>query len=85
MVFVALLGRSVFRVYLKWDRSRAEVLEARARYDKEVKRQSSLQADVARLKTERGYDEEVRSTFPLAKPGEGVIIIVDKGATSSSQ
>lgn len=85
LIFVALLGRSVFRVYTKWDRSRASVIEARARYEAEQLRESNLKADVARLKTEKGYDAEVRQNFGLGKPGEGVIIIVDKDATSSSQ
>jgi cell division protein FtsB len=85
LVLVVLLGRSVFRVYIKWDRSRASVSDARARYEAEVRRQASLEESVARLKTERGYDAEVRQNFGLGKPGEGVIIIVDKDATSSSQ
>ena len=71
------LGRSTWRVYVRWDRTRIERNEAEARFRAAEIRRERLEEEVARLKTERGWEEEIRRNFQVAKPGEGVIIIID--------
>lgn len=83
VVIVLFLARSTFRVYLGWQRARTNRNEAQARYTEEVTRQSQLEANVAKLKTQAGWEDELRSDYTLAKPGEGVIIIVNDKATST--
>lgn len=39
-------------------------------------RQQSLDKDINELSTERGKEATLRETFGVAKPGEGVIIVV---------
>ncbi|MDR3547626.1 MAG: hypothetical protein P4M11_05050 [Candidatus Pacebacteria bacterium] len=39
-------------------------------------REKSLQASVSDLSTERGQEAVLRETYGVAKPGEGVIIVV---------
>ena len=41
-------------------------------------RKSELEAAVARLQTESGIEEEARKKFNVRKPGEKVLVIVDK-------
>ncbi|HEY9583223.1 MAG TPA: hypothetical protein VJK09_02880 [Candidatus Paceibacterota bacterium] len=83
LILVALvlvfMGRASYRVYLRWDKARIERNEAEARYQAELARQVKLENNVARLKTERGWEEELRKNFQVAKPGEGVIMIVGTG------
>ncbi len=47
-------------------------------------RQQSLEKDINELSTERGKEATLRETFGVARPGEGVIIVVPgKQATST--
>ncbi|MBI4692167.1 MAG: septum formation initiator family protein [Candidatus Terrybacteria bacterium] len=41
-------------------------------------RKSELEKEISRLGTESGIEEEVREKFDLLKPGEKVVVIVDK-------
>ena len=36
-----------------------------------------LSSDIAKLKTEKGIEENIREKFGLAKEGEGMIVIVE--------
>lgn len=40
-------------------------------------RRAALETTLTELGTERGIEEEVRKKFPLAKPGEEVIVLLD--------
>ena len=41
------------------------------------KEKQKLSADIARLETESGVEENIRQKFGLAKQGEGLIVVVD--------
>ena len=73
-------SRSVWGVYERWNRNRKERNEAQSRYQNLEKRNKELEASVAGLKTERGWEAEVRKNFQVAKPGEELIIILDEEA-----
>jgi cell division protein FtsB len=82
LLLIALLSHAVWNIYQKkllTDTSRAtaerELEQLRAR-------QSSLQADLARLTSKTGREAELRSKFQVSKPGEEVIVLV--GASSSA-
>ncbi len=45
-------------------------------------RKEFLQAEVARLKTDMGKEEEAREKFNVGKPDEEMLIITDKGSVS---
>ena len=42
------------------------------------KRNAELAAEAARLESESGREGEIRKRFDVAKPGEKIIVIVDK-------
>jgi len=75
-LLVVFLGRATLRVYLGWDRLRLERNQTEAKYLELVRRQEALKIQVEKLKTQRGWEEEIRRNFQVAKPGEGVIILV---------
>ncbi len=83
LIIIALAG-SVFRLYQKERPVRLE----RAILLKEVERlrarQQELAAEVEKLTTERGVEEEIREKFNVVKPGERVIsLVVNETSTSS--
>ena len=75
-ILILLMGRSTWRVYNRWDKSRQDNTSTKARHEAELARQAKLEEDLKRLSTERGLEEEIRRSFQVAKPGEGVLIIV---------
>ncbi|MEK7536048.1 MAG: septum formation initiator family protein [Patescibacteria group bacterium] len=76
-LFMIMAGRATWRVYSRWSEARQALSQVRERNQEEITRKENLKESVAKLKTERGWEEEVRNNFQVAKPGEGVIIIVE--------
>ncbi len=68
--------KATWRTYVKWAESRQTAQEAVARFESEQARAERVGADIERLGTERGLEEELRNNFQVGKPGEGVIILV---------
>ena len=72
-------------VFQKERESRANLLRVQNQLANLQERSSELSADVARLNTVQGKEEEIRSKYEVAKPGEELLVIVDKdGAETSS-
>ena len=64
-------------IYKKERESRALRDEAEAQVTELRRRESDMRGDIERLKTSRGVEETLRKQYDLAKPGEGLIIIVE--------
>ena len=47
-------------------------------------RETSLSSDIAKLQTEEGQEEIIRSKYQLAKPGEKVVTIVNEDANENT-
>ena len=77
LVILAIAVRGVWGIFLKQSESRALRDEAQAQLTDLQKREASLRADMQRLKTDRGIEETLRTQYNLAKPGEGLIVIVE--------
>lgn len=78
LVLVCLfLGRAVWGVYAKYQKS--EALEARVAAELAAleAREASLRAYTASLETEEGKEREIRGRFGVAKEGERVVVIVE--------
>jgi len=80
LLLVLFVGRSVWGVYQKnkiasyhYNQSQENLEELRAR-------QVEISSSVERLSSERGIEEEIRRTLPVAREGEGVIVILDQEA-----
>ena len=77
LILVFLAASSVWDVYGKERESRKLRLQAEAEQADLIKRQARLEADMAKLKTDRGLEEALREQFALAERGEKLVVIVD--------
>lgn len=75
---------STWRVFGTLSQVKNERREAEIARDALKVRTAELQASVGALKTDRGVEEEIRSRYPLVKPGEIEFVFVEKGTESQS-
>lgn len=85
------LAKGVWNIFEKERLAKEEAGVAQANLTLLEKRQAALLAEIDRLQSQRGIEEELRAKFNATKPGEGVIVIVDnqsgdarKAATTTS-
>lgn len=77
-IVAILLSISTIGVYLK-SRSAVEKNEAvKAQIAELEKRKQDLEGELEVLKTESGLEQEIREKFNVKKPGEEILVIVDK-------
>ena len=76
-VVILLLANSVFGIYKKNQAANINRIESERKLDLLVDKQKRLQGEIARLKTSRGIEEELRSKFQVTKAGEEVLVVVD--------
>ena len=83
-LLVIFLAESTWTMYGK-ERAAASANVDEAAALAELKaRESSLSADVQNLDTPRGIEAEIRERYPVAKPGESVIVITPSQQTASN-
>ncbi len=83
-VVVIFLARSTYSIYKKEQLSSANYNETKKEYDSLKERQTMLSSEISSLKTDTGIEEEIRSKFNVAKPGETVVVVVDNTASSTT-
>src|SRR3989338_10692125 len=76
-VFLALFFPAV-KVYKKSRISADKAEEIKEEMAKLEKRNAELAAEATRLESESGEEGEIRKRFDVAKPGEKILVIVDK-------
>lgn len=78
VLFVAVAAAfSAWHVFVKERDAKRALDVARSDYADLEARKASLEEKVKALGTERGVEEVIRERFPVAKPGEEVITIVN--------
>lgn len=83
LVIIALAG-SIFRLYEKERQVGLERVTLFEEVERLRVRQRELAAEVEKLATERGLEEEIREKFNVVKPGEKVISLVANETPTSS-
>jgi cell division protein FtsB len=78
LVFTIVLLNSVWDVYKKNSVARMNSAEAIKTLEGLKKKKEGLEKEISRLSTERGVEEELRRRFQVVRPGEEVIVIVEK-------
>lgn len=74
----------LYGIIRKEEIARRAVAETKAELQNLETRKEILNQNLAELNTERGHEATLRQTYGVAKPGEGVIIVVPpKEATST--
>ena len=76
------VGTATVRVFGTLAKVRGERVEAQMEQRDLVTRTGELKAAIGALDTPRGLEDEIRSRYPLVKPGEVEFVFVDN-ATSS--
>ena len=84
LIFLGLVIDGTWKVFQKERESRANLTRVQSQLATLQERNGTLSADVARLKTEQGTEEEIRSKYEVSKPGEEVLVIVDKDAAATT-
>ena len=83
LILVIFLGRATYDIYKKYKISSDDYSVTKKDYDSLKVREDMLQSEIDRLKTDYGIEEEIRSKFNVAKPGETVVTVID-GTSSTS-
>ncbi|MCL9972308.1 MAG: septum formation initiator family protein [Candidatus Pacebacteria bacterium] len=73
-----LIAHSTWEVYGKMVTVKAERLEAEEERELLRARTEELSASLKLLSTDRGIEEEIRSRYPLVKPGEVEIVLMER-------
>lgn len=71
---------STVKIYKKSRISAARHEEIKKEMAELEKRNAELEANVAKLESESGQEREIRKRFDVAKPGEKILVIVDKSS-----
>ena len=82
---VVFLARSDYDIYTRQQLSADNYNETKKDYDGLKVREAMLATALGRLKTEVGIEEEIRSKFSVAKPGETVVVVVDSSSTQDNK
>lgn len=67
----------VWGVHTKEHETRAKRIESAAELEALEQRATALEAEIDKLSTPRGQEEEIRQKFEVAREGEEVIVILD--------
>ena len=83
-IIVIFLVREVYDIYKKERMSAKSVATVEENYNDLKNRQNMLKSEIERLNTGKGIEEEIRSKFSVAKPGETVVVVIDSSSSTST-
>lgn len=73
----------LWNIYGKYTEASQKASEATVDLERLRDKEAELEKKVAFLKTDRGKEEEIRKKFMVGKEGEGVILVVDQGVSTT--
>ena len=83
-ILVLIFAHSTWEVYQK-KRDSEELRNISAGNLSDLQaRDAELKANIANLETQNGVEEEIRSKFNVAKPGENMVVVVDNNSPTTS-
>lgn len=77
-IFLVFIGYFAIKAHSRSNGAVFKNKEIETQSAKLQKRNAELEADISRLSGGAGLEEEIRKRFNVTKPGEKVLIIVDK-------
>ena len=80
ILFAILVLIFAWNVFGFWGKMEETAKNKKTAEDKIVdlqKQKDKLSNDISKLNTDQGVEENIRDKFGLAKPGEGMIVVVD--------
>lgn len=84
-ILVIFVGYSTYDLYKKSKISKEGYNKVKGEYTNLSDRKVVLESEIGRLKSDIGIEEEIRSKFNVAKPGETVVIVVDGTNTNKTE
>ncbi len=78
LIIIILVFRGLISISIRQSTSREEMKLVEAKKAELQKRYTDLSGEVNDLNTNEGLEKEIRSKFDVVKPGETVIMVVDK-------
>lgn len=82
-ILTIFLGRATYDIYKKSQLSYDNYMVVKRDYDSLNARKDMLGSEINRLKTDTGIEEEIRSKFNVAKPGETVVTVINDSSSTS--
>ena len=79
------MARIVYERYSIEQEMLGKEAEAQEKLDTLTARKADLEKKVQYLSNDRGIEAEMRRNFDVARPGEQVVIIIDKEASTTDQ
>ncbi len=76
-VISIILFLNVIDILKKYRNAYKEEQDAKNEFNRLQERRVNLEKDIEVISTEKGVEELIRTQYPIAKPDEGVIMIVD--------
>lgn len=83
-VCLLFLGNAIWNLYGKEETARTAHTDAAEELQTLNERQAALSSNMQKLETPEGVDAVIRQTYPLAKPGEEVIVLTDNPDAAST-
>lgn len=84
VIVIIFLTNAVWGVYKKQDLTKDNLAKTAANLESLQAREKMLSSEIDRLKTEGGTEAEIREKYGLVKPGEEVIVLVEKDDSMDS-
>ena len=81
MVMEFLITMKGLFIYQKYKLSSDDYSETKKSYDGLKTRDTMLGSEINRLNTDTGIEEEIRSKFDVAKPGETVVTVINSSGS----
>ncbi|MFH1454891.1 MAG: septum formation initiator family protein [bacterium] len=84
LITIIIVGRGTYNIYEKSRLSVNNFAAVESDYKSLKARKDMLESEINRLKTDNGIEEEIRSKFNVAKPGETVVTIINSSNTPTN-
>ena len=84
-IIIIFLAKATYNIYQKYKLNAENYATVKKQYDSLNARKDMLNSEIGRLKTDNGVEEEIRSKFNVAKPGETVVVVINGSSSTSSQ
>ncbi len=83
-IIIIFLAKATYNIYQKYKLNAENYDTVKKQYDSLNERKDMLNSEIERLKTDTGVEEEIRSRFNVAKPGETVVVVINGSSSGSS-
>lgn len=84
LVMAVLISKGAYTILVKERQSAREAVALAEKIEVLAQREEKLKYEVEKLETDLGIEEEIKSKFNVARAGEHVALIVERGEEATS-